>query len=111
MKNLFTIFIFCLFTTCAFAQKGWGQGGTEFKVVKFYPNPATSFITFDIQRPIEKGFVIQIYNCLGRQVISVVVSSSKVTVPLENIFRGLYIFQLRDKSGAIIEGGKFQVNK
>ena len=111
LKNLLTIFTFCLFTTCAFAQKGWGQGGTEIKIVKFYPNPATSYITFDIQRQVEKGFVIQIYNCLGRRVISVNISSNKVTVPLESIFRGLYIFQLRDKNGTIVESNKFQVNK
>ncbi|MEO7311025.1 MAG: T9SS type A sorting domain-containing protein [Chitinophagaceae bacterium] len=110
MKNFITIFIFSLLTTCAFAQHSWAQGSTEVKIVKFYPNPATSFITFDIQRQVEKGYVIQIYNCLGRRVISVVISSNKVTVPLENLFRGLYIFQLRDKNGSIVESNKFQVN-
>jgi len=111
LKNLITILTLCLFTTCAFAQKGWAQAGTDIKIVKFYPNPATSYITFDIQRPVEKGFVIQIYNCLGRRVISVTISSNKITVPLEGIFRGLYIFQLRDKNGSIVESNKFQVNK
>lgn len=29
----------------------------------------------------------------------------------DNYYRGLYIFQLRDKDGRIIESGKFQVVK
>jgi hypothetical protein len=111
LKRIFTILFFTCITVCSLAQKSWGQAGTEEKIVKFYPNPASSFITFDIQRPVEKGYVIQIYNFLGRRVLSVVISSNKVTVPLDNLFRGVYVFQLRDKSGNIVESNKFQLNK
>ena len=39
-------------------------------------------------------------------------TESKVNITLDdNYFRGLYIYQLRDQSGKIIESGKFQVNK
>jgi hypothetical protein len=111
LKNLITISFFSLLAIGAFAQKSWGQANTEIKIVKFYPNPATSYITFDIQRPIEKGYVLQIYNCIGRRVITIALTGNKVTVPLDGLFRGLYVFQLRDKNGTIIEGNKFQVNK
>ncbi len=112
LRGIFTIIFFTCTFACSLAQKSWGQpAATDTKVVKFYPNPAVSFITFDIQRPIEKGYVIQIYNFLGRQVLTYAVSSNKVTVPLDNLFRGVYIFQLRDKSGNIVESNKFQVNK
>lgn len=111
LKKFFTILFFTCITACSLAQKGWAQTGTEEKIVKFYPNPAISFISFDIQRPVEKGYVIQIYNFLGRRVLSVAISSNKVTVPLDNLFRGVYIFQLRDKSGNIVESNKFQITK
>jgi len=111
LKKFFTILFFTCLTACSLAQKSWAQTGNEVKIVKFYPNPATTFITFDIQRPVEKGYVIQIYNFLGRRVLAVSISSNKVTVPLESLFRGAYIFQLRDKSGNIVETNKFQINK
>ena len=111
LKGIFTILFFTCVTACSLAQKSWGQTVNDTKVVKFYPNPAVSFITFDIQRPVEKGYVIQIYNFLGRQVLTYAVSTNKVTVPLDNLYRGVYIFQLRDKTGNIVESNKFQVNK
>ena len=111
LKKFITILFFTCLTACSLAQKSWAQTGTDVKIVKFYPNPATSFITFDVQRPVEKGYIIQIYNFLGRRVLSVAISSNRVTVPLDNLFRGVYIFQLRDKSGNIVESNKFQISK
>jgi hypothetical protein len=111
LKKFFTILFFTCITACSLAQKSWAQTTTEEKIVKFYPNPAISYITFDIQRPVSTGYVIQIYNFLGRRVLAVSVSSNRVTVPLDNLFRGVYIFQLRDKEGNIIESNKFQINK
>lgn len=111
LKRIFTILFFIGLTTCSLAQKSWGQGSGEEKIVKFYPNPAVSYIVFDMQRPVEKGYVIQLYNMLGRRVLSVAISSNKVTVPLTDLFPGLYYFQLRDKTGNIVEVNKFQVNK
>ncbi len=39
------------------------------------------------------------------------VTDQKITISLTDYYRGLYIFQLRDKQGNIIESGKFQVVK
>lgn len=111
LKKFFTILFFTCVTACSLAQKSWAQTGTEEKIVKFYPNPVVSFITFDIQRPVERGYTIQIYNFLGRRVLAVAINSNRVTVPLDNLFRGVYIFQLRDKSGNIVESNKFQITK
>lgn len=111
LKKIFTILFFTCITACSLAQKSWAQSSTEEKIVKFYPNPAISYIVFDIQRPISNGYVIQIYNFLGRRVLSVNLSSNRLTVPLDNLLRGVYIFQLRDKEGNIVESNKFQVNK
>ena len=48
---------------------------------------------------------------MGKLVYDVKNMSTKVTIPLTEFYRGIYIFQLRDKNSAIIETGKFQVIK
>ncbi len=34
-----------------------------------------------------------------------------MTMPLDDFYRGIYVYQLRDKGGKIIDSGKFQVVK
>ncbi len=79
--------------------------------VRFYPNPATNFITFDIKEPIERGLVLQVYSFLGRQISSVPVNGSRVTLNLSQFFRGVYVVQLRSANGKVLETHKFQVSK
>jgi hypothetical protein len=80
--------------------------------VRFYPNPATSFITFeDFSRKYDKNFSIQLFNFLGKKVQEFTLADQKYIVNLTDYFRGIYIYQLRDPSGKIVESGKFQVNK
>ncbi|MDF2187527.1 T9SS type A sorting domain-containing protein [Paraflavitalea sp. CAU 1676] len=81
------------------------------KIIKFYPNPATSFITFDFQRGYDKNYTLQIFNLPGKKVHEVTEITPKTTVNLSDFFRGIYFFQLRDKAGRLIEAGKFQVSK
>ncbi len=81
------------------------------RIVRFYPNPATSFITFDFQHSYDKSYVLQIYNLPGKKVHEVTEVTPKTVVSLNEFFRGIYIFQLRDKTGKLIEAGKFQVSK
>ena len=80
--------------------------------VHFYPNPATSIITFDdFSKKYDKSYTIQLFNFLGRKVYEFSLADQKNVVILSDFFRGIYIFQLRDASGKIVESGKFQVNK
>jgi hypothetical protein len=81
------------------------------KIIRFYPNPATAFITFDFQRGYDKSYTLQIYNLPGKKVHEVNDITPKTVVSLTDFFRGIYIFQLRDKTGKVIEAGKFQVSK
>jgi len=81
------------------------------KIVKFYPNPATTNITFEFIRGTEKNYTLQIYNSLGKKVLEVKNLSITNPVNLNDFNRGVYIFQLRDSNGKIIEAGKFQVSK
>lgn len=81
------------------------------KLLKFYPNPATTVINFDFQKNTEKSFYLVIYNFLGKKVIEVSSLNTTNHIDLSDFSRGVYIFQLRDKSGRVIESGKFQVSK
>ncbi len=84
----------------------------DVKVVKFYPNPATSFINFEFPDNIDKTYILEIYSFTGRKIIEMPVSANRLTVTLNNDFyRGIYVFHLRDKSGKKIDVGKFQVIK
>jgi len=86
------------------------EGGD--RIIKLYPNPATSYITFDLQKANEKGLSIQVYNFLGKKMYeNQSVTTEKVTVDLAEFNRGIYIYHLRDLSGKIIESGKFQVSR
>jgi hypothetical protein len=81
------------------------------RVVKFYPNPATSFVTFDLQKRNEKGYDIQVFNFLGQVVYEQKNIPSRTIINLSDYNRGVYIYQLREREGKIIESGKFQVSK
>jgi hypothetical protein len=104
----------CFSTAGAKAQGrtvGFPDNGAS-ATVRFYPNPATSFITFeDYLKKYDKNYSIQLFNFLGKKVYEFSLSDQKNIVSLSDFFRGIYIFQLRDPNGKIVESGKFQVNK
>lgn len=81
------------------------------KPVKFYPNPAVSLINFEFQKGYDKSYNLLIFNFIGKKVIDLKPTEEKITVPLTDFYRGVYIFQLRDAKGNIVESGKFQVIK
>lgn len=86
--------------------------GVQSPIVRFYPNPATSVINFDFQKEYNKGYSIQIFNAiLGRKMYEQVNMPERMSVNLSEFSRGIYIYQLRDKSGRMVESGKFQVAK
>lgn len=81
-------------------------------VVKFYPNPAVTQITFDFQNGYDKAYSFQIFSFIGKKVYEQnSLAAPKTVVNLTDFFRGVYIFQIRDKNGKIVESGKFQVAK
>ena len=88
------------------------SSGFQSSILRFYPNPATTVITFDFQRSYEKGYSIQIYNAvIGRKMKEETNLADKTTIDLSNFTRGVYVYQLFDKSGKLVETGKFQVSK
>ena len=80
--------------------------------VRFYPNPASFIITFDdFSKKYDKNYSIQLFNFLGKKVYEFNLGDQKNSVNLSDFFRGIYIFQLREPGGKIVESGKFQVIK
>jgi hypothetical protein len=113
LKKLLLIVSFIVFTTHLEAQTTGKSSLTSVNtpVLKFYPNPATTVINFDFQKSYEKGYTLEIYNFLGRKMFNGQNVSEKTTVNLADFTRGVYIYQLRDKNGRLVESGKFQVSK
>lgn len=113
MRIFYILSIFLLVATQAKSQERNTPSaeGPIAKIIRFYPNPATSFITFDFQKGYDKNYTLQIFNLPGRKVYEVNEVTPKTVVNLNDFFRGVYIFQLRDKGGKLIEAGKFQVSK
>jgi Secretion system C-terminal sorting domain len=114
--RLFYLLLLMVFLSVAGAKAqsrlpGFPENGTA-ATIRFYPNPAVSYITFeDFLRKYDKSYNIQLFNFLGKKVYEFSLSDQKNIVNLSDFFRGIYIFQLRDPSGKIVESGKFQVNK
>ena len=111
MKKLFYIILFTAFSYSGFSQAKPSSMADVVKVVKVYPNPATNFINFEFDKLYESSYTISIYNFIGKKVEDVKVTDQKLTVLLTDFYRGVYIYQLRDKQGNIVASGKFQVVK
>jgi hypothetical protein len=90
------------------------SGLVQAKIVKCYPNPAISFVNFELTNNnlISKNYTLEVYSFTGKKMYSTTISSEKITLTLSNDFyRGIYVYQVRNKSGKILETGKFQVTK
>jgi phage-related protein len=99
-------------TFTSFAQnKIDADPSAQAKMIKFYPNPASSVINFDYVRGYDKSYSLQIFNFMGKKVYELKNTPSRINVNLDDFYRGIYVFQLRDKNGSIVESGKFQVIK
>jgi len=106
-KKLLLILILAMSVGLVYAGNN-NNFSPQTKVAKIYPNPATSVVNFEFPAP----YILQIYSFTGKKMTEVIASSNKVSVILNNDFyRGIYIYQLRDKTGRVIETGKFQVMK
>lgn len=48
---------------------------------------------------------------MGRKVKETNAAAQRVSFSLDGFYRGVYIFQLRDQYGKVVDSGKFQVVK
>lgn len=111
-KFVYILILLFGITFTTFAQsKNPSQGEPIAKLIKPYPIPATTGINFDFLYGYDKTFSLQIYNFMGKKVVEISKVLPRMYMPLEDFYRGIYVYQLRDKEGNIIESGKFQVVK
>lgn len=81
------------------------------KQVTCYPNPAISYINFKIKKPVKSNYKILIYSFTGRKMDELNITGPIMKMNLDDYYRGLYVYQLRNARGAVLESGKFQVKK
>ncbi|MEO6917326.1 MAG: T9SS type A sorting domain-containing protein [Chitinophagaceae bacterium] len=106
--KIFYFLCFILFTGLT-AQSQAKPFSEQVKTVRFYPNPAVSKITFSFDAGYDKTSTFQIFNFIGKKVLDLPSVLPTTVVDLTDFYRGVYIFQVRDKSGKVLESGKFQV--
>ncbi len=113
MKYLYTILLFGFIALgSSFVAEREGDMLVNSKIIKAYPNPATSYIVFEFDKSVDRSYSLQIYAFYGRKMTELHIIDSKININLDDSYmRGLYIYQLVDQSGKIVESGKFQVNK
>jgi hypothetical protein len=110
-RLLLILFTGLLISLGAQGQGGRGSNTDPGKLLKFYPNPATSYITFDLQKNYQKGLTISVFNFLGKKVSESPNVNERTTLQLADYSRGVYIYYLTDATGKVLDTGKFQVSK
>ena len=77
--------------------------------IALYPNPVTNelFVEADLQQ--NASFVA--YNVVGKQVLNVAITDNLNTVNTADLANGMYVFQLIDEKGKVIQLGKFTVER
>lgn len=87
------------------------DNGIVEKHIACYPNPAISYINFKFDKTVQSSSKLAIFSFTGRKMEEFNITGSIIKVSLTDYFRGLYVYQLRDANGAILESGKFQIKK
>ena len=75
--------------------------------VLIYPNPTSGIVSVRVNATIE-GSMLNIFDLLGREVISTRLSSTETIIDLGTLPSGAYLYQLLTPSGKIITGRLFK---
>ena len=107
----FLLIIFIVFSAVLAQAQSRATSQGPAAVLRFYPNPAISFVNFEFEKGYEKGYSIQIFNVLGRKMYQASNLNQRTNISLTDFDRGIYVYQLFDRSGKMVESRKFQVSK
>jgi hypothetical protein len=113
LKSVAIISFFLLWQFAAFSQQPSASlQEPAARMVRLYPNPAVSYITFELRDNFKRGLTLQVYSgILGKKVFATALTQERFLLNLNEFPRGIYIYHLTDANGKIIESGKFQVTK
>lgn len=82
----------------------------DVKVVKVYPNPATTYLNFDFDESQDlTNHSLKVFNFIGKKIYETNMLTRRTVINLNDYFRGVYTYQLTDRNGYVIANGKFQV--
>ncbi len=85
-------------------------GDSTARVVKVFPNPASYQINIQVQDNNGRQYEFVVYNFMGKP-FDLVKISGRYVLNLDKYTNGIYIYQLRDLQGNVVESGKFNVAK
>ena len=112
LRRILPILSFILLTTvCAQAQDNRIPPQDAQAKVRVYPNPATTYITVDLQGNYQKGLTLVVYSFLGKKMYESQNVNEKTTLTLTDYNRGIYVYHVTDASNKILFTGKFQVSR
>jgi hypothetical protein len=75
------------------------EGIANTESLSVYPNPANDNVTVTMEQPMES---LTIYNALGQEVKHINnIQSTKLTIPVNNLDKGVYVIEGRNASGSI----------
>lgn len=111
MKRFLLITSIILFTAVLAQGQSRPSRDASGPIVRLYPNPATSFVTIDFERGYDRGYSVQVFSFLGKKMYEATNLNDRTILNLADYNRGVYIYQLRDRTGRMVESGKFQVSK
>ena len=113
MKHLYIYALLVILFSVGVTKNNFSDPGTQTHLVRVYPNPASSVINFEFPESFDKSgeLTLTLYNFIGKKMNEYKITSDKISVNLTDYFRGIYVFQVYDKNGTIIDSGKFQVVK
>jgi hypothetical protein len=68
-------------------------------------------VNFEFQKSYNRSFSIRVLNSIGKQVYEAQYIPSFLSINLkeEKFYRGIYIYQLVNKMGVVVESGKIMV--
>lgn len=112
-SSLTVVLLLCGWFVYAGIPDDYNYFNLKAKIVKVYPNPATTVVNFEFTQGQEKNYTLQIFSFTGKKMYEQPILFGKVsTISLGNdYFRGIYYYKINDNTGRIIESGKFQVVK
>jgi hypothetical protein len=91
MRIFYILFIALLITVQVKSQDKLTSSpdqNSEIKIARFYPNPATSFITFEFKKDVDnnRNYTFQVYNFPGKKMYEAENVSAKTVVDLSSFF-------------------------
>lgn len=97
-KYLYILFILFSFQQTSFAQEK--KNNVEFaEQISIYPNPTTiNKITIQTESNLNKE--VEIFDMLGKKVLSLTFSSKEREIVLQNLKAGVYIIKIKEENNS-----------